>query len=197
MSLIPIRTARPEERRRAMGTVVLAFNSDPTMRWFWDDPGDYLEFMVSLTQAFAGRSFDLDTAYVTPGFEGVSLWLPPGVGPDGPALEALVQDSIRQAIVGEVEELVGQMEHFHIDEPHWYLPVIGVEPLHHGKGLGGALLRHALAICDRDDLPAYLESSNPRNVSLYERHSFEAVGEIQAGSSPVVTPMLRRRRSER
>ncbi|MCA1748539.1 MAG: hypothetical protein LC634_03060 [Sphingomonadales bacterium] len=39
--------------------------------------------------------------------------------------------------------------------------------------------------------PAYLESSNPRNISLYLRHGFEIVGEIQHGSSPVMTPMLR------
>ena len=28
---------------------------------------------------------------------------------------------------------------------------------------------------------AYLESSNPRNIPLYERHGFEALGEIQVG----------------
>jgi hypothetical protein len=43
-------------------------------------------------------------------------------------------------------------------------------------------------------LPAYLESSNPRNISLYERHGFEIIGLIQAGGSPTLTPMLRRPR---
>lgn len=69
--------------------------------------------------------------------------------------------------------------------------MIGVEPFHHGKGIGGALLAHTLALCDQAGLPAYLESSNPRNISLYQRHGFETIGEIQAGSSPFVTPMLR------
>jgi hypothetical protein len=36
-----------------------------------------------------------------------------------------------------------------------------------------------------------LESSNPKNISLYLRHGFEVIGEIQVGSSPVVTPMIR------
>jgi hypothetical protein len=40
-------------------------------------------------------------------------------------------------------------------------------------------------------LPDYLESANPRNISLCLRHGFVAVGEIQAGSSPTVVPMLR------
>ena len=41
------------------------------------------------------------------------------------------------------------------------------------------------------DLPAYLESSNPANVPLYQRHGFEVLGEIQVGSSPPVFPMYR------
>jgi predicted GNAT family acetyltransferase len=37
----------------------------------------------------------------------------------------------------------------------------------------------------------YLESSNPANISLYQRHGFEIMGEIRAGSAPLVTPMIR------
>jgi hypothetical protein len=40
-------------------------------------------------------------------------------------------------------------------------------------------------------VPAYLESTNPRNVSFYRRHGFEVLGTIQVGSSPPLIPMLR------
>jgi ribosomal protein S18 acetylase RimI-like enzyme len=83
------------------------------------------------------------------------------------------------------------MARYHPKEPHWYLPLIGIDPAHQGRGLGGALMRHATEICDRERVPAYLESSNLRNVPLYQRHGFEVMGKIQAGSSPVITPMLR------
>jgi ribosomal protein S18 acetylase RimI-like enzyme len=59
-------------------------------------------------------------------------------------------------------------------------------------GYGSALLRYALQQCDRDGVAAYLESSNPRNISLYERHGFAKLGSIQAGTSPTMVPMLRR-----
>jgi ribosomal protein S18 acetylase RimI-like enzyme len=72
--------------------------------------------------------------------------------------------------------------------------MIGVEPNSQGKGLGAALLRYALARCDKEGALAYLESSNPRNISLYERHGFEVMGEIRIGAAPLVTPMLRRPR---
>ncbi len=67
--------------------------------------------------------------------------------------------------------------------------------MHQGWGHGSARLRrHALEQCDRDGVIAYLESSNPRNIPLYERHGFASLGSIQAGSSPTIVPMLRRPR---
>ena len=67
-----------------------------------------------------------------------------------------------------------------------------VDPTSQGRGYGSALLRYALEQIDRTGAPAYLESSNPRNVPLYERHGFKILGRVQAGSSPTVVPMLRR-----
>ena len=58
-------------------------------------------------------------------------------------------------------------------------------------GLGSLILKEALQVIDEQGKIAYLESSNPKNISLYLRHGFEVIGEIQVGSSPVVTPMIR------
>lgn len=48
--------------------------------------------------------------------------------------------------------------------------LIGVDLAHQRKGYGSVLLQHALSQCARDHAPAYLESSNPANIPLYERH---------------------------
>jgi ribosomal protein S18 acetylase RimI-like enzyme len=93
-----------------------------------------------------------------------------------------------------LERLFAQMERHHPAEACWYLPLIGVDPSCQGRGHGSALLRYALEQCDRDGVPAYLESSNPRNIPLYQRQGFEIIGTIQADRSPTVVPMLRRRR---
>jgi ribosomal protein S18 acetylase RimI-like enzyme len=93
-----------------------------------------------------------------------------------------------------MSQVFEQMGKFHPEEPCWYLPLIGVDPTCQGRGYGSALLRYALEQVDGTGAPAYLESSNPRNVPLYERHGFEVLGRIQAGSSPTVVPMLRRPR---
>ena len=99
--------------------------------------------------------------------------------------------SVDPARMEEVGGFFEQIGNYHPEYPHWYLPMIGADPAHTGLGLGAALMKHALAKVDEQKMPAYLESSNPRNISLYERHGFEVLGEIQSGSSPVMTPMLR------
>ena len=87
-----------------------------------------------------------------------------------------------------------QMGRYHASEPHWYLPLMGVDPSQQNKGFGSALLQHTLNQFDRENKLAYLESSNPRNISLYKRHGFELLGTIQKGTSPSIAPMLRRPR---
>lgn len=63
-------------------------------------------------------------------------------------------------------------------EPHWYLAQIGVSAQARGTGVGTALLTSRLAAIDAVGTPAYLESSNERNRSLYMRHGFETISAI-------------------
>jgi ribosomal protein S18 acetylase RimI-like enzyme len=175
-------------------TVVLAFAADPVARWSWPESHQYLASMPQMARAFGGRAFANKGAHATDGYAGAALWLPPGVAPDEDALGQIVQRTVSDSIRPNVLALFEQMAAYHPHEPHWYLPLIGVDPIHQGKGHGDALMTYALEQCDRDHLPAYLESTNPRNISLYRRHGFEVLGTIQLGSSPPLVPMLRRPR---
>jgi ribosomal protein S18 acetylase RimI-like enzyme len=148
--------------------------------------------MPELTRAFGGAAFAHGSAFCTGNHEGVALWLPPGVSPDEEAMVSLVEDSLDETRRQEMFTVFEQMAQFHPTEPHWYLPLIGVDPVHQGTGVGSALLRHVTERFDREGAVAYLESSNPRNIPLYERHGFKQVGQIQAGSSPVMVAMVRR-----
>jgi len=125
-------------------------------------------------------------------FKGVALWLAPDAGPDEAALGRLIEGSVAAEKQADLAEVIEQMVRFHPEEPHWYLPFIGVDPACQGQGVGTALLRAMLARCDAERLPAYLESTNPRNQPFYELLGFRAVGEIRAGQCPPVVPMLRR-----
>ncbi len=70
--------------------------------------------------------------------------------------------------------------------------MVGVEPERQGRGVGSALLREVLTQCDAEGLPAYLESSNERNLTLYRRHGFEVIEELRLGrSGPLLWLMWR------
>lgn len=187
-----IETATTADKTAAIATLTLAFAADPMTRWSWPDPRTYLEAFPKFVEAFGGEAFPKGSAHRVDGCAGVALWLPPGVEPDGEAMGALMQATMKGQALMEGAQIMPQMASYHPKEPHWYLPLIGIDPQHQGKGLGGALLDHALALSDRDGVPAYLESSNPRNIGLYERHGFERLGRIQNGSSPTLVPMLRK-----
>ena len=181
----------PSDAEKAVSTIVLAFSADPAARWSYPDAHNYLTHFPSIVRAFGGKAFAERTSYQVNEVAGVALWLRPGIQPDEDALAATLRASVaaeRQAAVFAVFE---QMARYHPHEPHWYLPLIGVDPAHQRKGYGAALLQHALRQCDRDHTPAYLESSNPANMSLYERHGFRVLATIQQGSSPPIFPMLR------
>ena len=191
---IEIRSARADEFSQTVACIVAAFITDPLGRFAWPSPHQYLEAMPLATQAFAGASFEHATADVTTDFCGAGLWLPPGVHPDSEVLEKTFRDTAKPERLDDLLATFEKMDEWHPEERHWYLPMIGVEPNSQGRGLGGALMRHAIARSDEDEALAYLESSNPRNISLYERHGFEVMGKIQIGAGPLVTPMLRRPR---
>jgi len=180
----------------AIATVTMGFSTDPVARWFYPEPAEYFHWFPKFVRAFAGGSISGGSAYCTSNYSGAALWLRPGVHPDEQAMVALVEESLPQNRHATVFELFEKMGAGHPGEPHWYLPMIGVDTFQQNKGIGSSLMRHALERCDVEGLPAYLESSNPRNIPLYLRFGFEPVGEISAGGSPPLVPMLRKARGK-
>ena len=183
--------SRATERERAISTVVAAFITDPVTRWVYPDAHQYITYFPRIAHAFGGRAFDHDSAHAVGGFAGVALWLPPGVDPDGDTMGEIMGESVSPALMDDLLGFAEMQSANHPHEPHWYLPLIGVDPAHQGKGWGSALLGHATKIADEAKLPAYLEATNVNNRRLYERHGFEVVNEIQFGSSPTMFGMRR------
>lgn len=172
--------------------LVRANNSDPAARWLWPDSQQFLRHFPSFVRAFGGKAFAHESAYYIDGYVGAALLLPPNVHPDEDKLISLVQRTVSEQVQKDFFQVFEQMGRYHPSEAHWYLPLMGVDPSKQGKGLGSALLQHMLIQLDREKKLVYLESSNPRNISLYKRHGFEMLGTIQIGTSPPMTPMIRR-----
>jgi ribosomal protein S18 acetylase RimI-like enzyme len=180
-------TLAPADIYRATAVLVLAFTHDPIVRWQYPEPAQYLRLFPDFVRAFGGSALRQETARYVGEHAGVALWLPPGTDLDHAAIDATLPVARKAEIAAVLEELAS----YHPSEPHWYLPLIGVDPVYHRKGYGAMLLDDTLHRCDRDHVAAYLESTNPANIPLYQRHGFTLLGTVQVGSSPPLFPMLR------
>jgi ribosomal protein S18 acetylase RimI-like enzyme len=189
-----IKIATAPDEASIIAVIVLAFSADPAVRWTWPDPQQYLRHFPNFVKALGGKAFAHGSAYYVDGYAGAAMWLPPEVSPDENVLVELLQLTGYAPVQKDVFAVFEQMARYHPQEPHWFLPFIGVDPFQQGKGCGGALMQHALVPCDRDRKLAYLESSNPKNIPLYERYGFELLGTIQVRTSPPIFPMLRKPR---
>ncbi len=180
------------------------FYDDPVMMWVFPVAATRLE---QLEIAFAGfvRDFlpDRGTVHVLDD-ACVTFWRTPDFDYDAPAPTEADADAdaaqhpstpFTPDILERFAILDAAIREVHPHDPHWYLNVISTVPQRQGQGLGGRTLEPVLAICDTDAIPAYLESSNPRNMTLYRRHGFDQTGEITLPDGPSLYPMWRDPRS--
>lgn len=169
------------------------FYGDPVMRWiFPDDDRRHEQLEVSfgmLAGRFAAREGRIDLVDDV----ATAMWLPPDPPPQ-PEEDPPPPDTwhlFSAEIAERFRALGAAMEAAHPVEPHWYLGVVATVPEEQGRGLGARILRPVLDLCDRDGLPAYLESSNERNLPFYFRHGFVQTGEIVVAGGPTLFPMWR------
>jgi ribosomal protein S18 acetylase RimI-like enzyme len=174
-----------------------AFADDPIFEYLL--PGVPLEARARRTYPF----FVADTrirvrsasAWTTPEHTGAALWAQPG------KWRTTLADSLRLAwpiLRGSRGRALTRLsalsaiEKVHPRQPHWYLAVLGTDPDHQGKGVGGALLGPVLDRCDADDIPAYLDTSKASNIGYYERFGFTVEQELALGKgAPTVWTMWR------
>lgn len=188
--------ATPDDRIRVLSTVALAFASDPLVRWMLPESDMYMANVLGVFDGFAGHSIEGGTCLVTTSFEGAAMWIAPGVEGDDEAAGERLAKIFSPEFLPKMGAVLAAMASYHpTDDNCWYLPLIGVDPGHQNKGVGSALMKYMTEKLDREGGMAYLESTNQKNISLYLRHGFEVMGEIQIEDSPVVTPMVRQKRN--
>lgn len=176
------------------------FYDDPLMSWVLPDGARRLE---QLTFVFGGLAEDMlpdrGEVWLADGAS-VALWRAPGFDHTG-ASDDPEQQAASVARWADAPIAPDELERFgvlgeamnaaHPHEEHWYLNVVSTLPSRQSQGLGATVLRPVLERCDEEGIPAYLESSNRRNVSLYLRHGFVETGEIALPDGPSLTPMWR------
>jgi GNAT superfamily N-acetyltransferase len=171
-----------------------AFHEDPIVDWVFQDEAVRPKYT---RRFFAGRARVLigqQEIYTVDGAAAAAMWARPDEWRD-PPLRAMKELAILAPgvglRVGRVVRGLVQVEARHPKPPHWYLAVLGTEPSRQGEGLATRLLQEVLESCDRDEIPAYLETGTERNVAFYTRHGFKATDELRLPKGPPIWLMWR------
>lgn len=181
-----VRLAEAGDVKQLGDVLADAFADDPVVSWLippWvDDRDERLRlFFTSMSRTYLRLG---KPCYLAGDGSAAALW----GSPDSWKLpmEEMVSEAEPQiAAFGDrletAVELQLQIEGLHpANPPHFYLAYLGARRGSQGRGHGGRLMQSVLTQADADGVPAYLESSNARNVPLYERHGFTVVGEFRA-----------------
>lgn len=181
---IATRRATAHDVPRMAAVLADAFAGDPTFVHFFPRAADRRKRVERFFRLIALERMALphDATYVTTGeVAGAALWLPSSAAQMS-VLDQLrmLPRSLRVAGLDLPRHIRGgaAFEAAHPHEPHWYLLFAGVAPAAQGRGIGSALMRPMLDVCDGDRIGAYLDATTERNRKLYERHGFEVIGEF-------------------
>ena len=192
-----VRKATLADAPRLAQALASAFEDDPVIAWIFPDEHRRRRVLpVFMEFRLRNLAFPHDEVWMTVDGSAAAVWLPP---PGRWQLSRPQQLRLLPALVrflglrtvsvlGGLDRMEARHPH---DPPHWYLFILGTEQAAQGRGLGSALLAQVLARVDADGMPAYLESSNERNLAWYGRHGFEVTSEVVIPGGPRIWPMWR------
>jgi GNAT superfamily N-acetyltransferase len=194
-----VRAARRDEAALLGEVLADAFAEDPVFAWLIPPhlrgrDHRMCTFFTSMSRGYLRLG---KPCYLTGDASAAALWAAPGAwampfsqiiveaAPNGLAFRRRLFRALRTQL---------QIERLHAAQspPHWYLGYLGTRRDRQSQGLGSQLLREVLPGADTEGVPAYLESSNERNLPLYERNGFRVIGELRAlGHGPTIWRMWR------
>lgn len=172
--------------RRDLGAVssvwVEAFADDPYLRWIEPDDARWYAFGSAWMTFIADLVFERGHTYVDDDHDVAVAWVPPDValiGPDDVARgRSIMAEHAGETRADEAVETIMAARAHALDGAHWTLQYIGVTDRRRGTGLGAAAVEPMLRMCDLEGLPCGLVSTNPRNVSFYQRLGFTVDAEV-------------------
>ena len=185
---IEIRDLTTAEKALAGAVAGRALSDNPTFRWIAGD--DNL--------ARVGGAMDLFAGFVAGHLDPqVGAFLGDHVvGVCGSAAPVMCIGDVAPEELRTPPETIGapgngSREHFvwsllctkDLDERHWHLGPVSVEPLLQGEGIGAKMLTIFCQRMDNAGEIVWLETDKPDNVIFYSRHGFVVAEEVVAPTS--------------
>ncbi len=184
--------ATPADRPGVVETVVAAFKTDPAFRFFFPDDATY----HTHSSTFAGYLFDRrvhsGTVWVVGAGASVAMW-------DAPSTVEVVATPPAELVLPA--EVMDRLDVYHEAvqtalpaATGWYLGILATHPDHAGRRWGRSVMAGGLDRARTEGHPAYLETTNPRNIDLYQRAGWEVLDTLMVGPVQVWTMVHYHRR---
>ena len=174
-----------------------AFADDPYLRWIQPDDDGWPAFGSAWLTFVAALAFERGHTYLDEDGDLAVAWIPPDLSLAGPddvrrgaaIIEQHAGSTTAEAALAAIIEARGHA----MEEPHWTLQYVGVRASARGRGAGAGAVAPILTRCDAEGLPCGLVSTNPRNLTFYERLGFRVTAEVwtsdrEAALRPMVRP---------
>jgi len=177
--------------------MVKAFQDDPFTNWLVkQDKKRMARFAATFECTLRAFGLTFGHLYTDKDRNGAAVWIPPGkFKPDSFSNIFLLPAYLKVVGLSRILKIMNAtsvVTKRHPGPQYFYLMSLGTLPSMQGKGIGSALLQPVLEICDRDKIPACLETSDPKNLSFYQKHGFKIKEElIIPGGGPKTWIMTR------
>ena len=183
-----------------------AFYDDPLFGYFVPDPVSQSKGLLTFMGASVADAKQFGEIWIARTGGKIAcgaVWLPPGAYPRGVRRDLMTNLRTLPTFVRSGRRLAGAVRllaaldkaHHEITEPHYYLGILGTDPLYQRAGAGSATLQPVLDRCDREGATAYLETQKEENIAYYARHAFDVVQLIDVDGAPPVWTLSRKPRS--
>lgn len=174
---------------QASVTLARAFQDDPLMRFLIPDPVNRAQKLPWFLGTTVRYCLAYGEVHATPALDAIACWLTPGNTTVTPARVFRTGGATTPFKLGfrgfqrllVWQEYVTKEHTAHAPELHFYLYVLGVDPLSRGHGLGRVLLEPMLARADIEQRLCYLETQTENNVRVYESLGFRL---MRVGKTP-------------
>ena len=185
----------------AAGVLVRSFADDPGLLFVLPEAEERSRLVPTLARTVLHYALLCGAPLVTSGdIRGAALWFPPNAPPPTAAQLEVTGISAAPGLLGpsafgRLNRLLDHVDAFHplhAPDPHWYLAMLGVDPIWQRIGIGEALMGPVFAAADRDGLCCYLEAPTASNADYYGRRGFDVIAETDIPDSDVHIWMMRR-----
>lgn len=180
------RLATRADKGRVIDILTAAFWDDPQILWFsGDGPDKETKIRAMMAFAFEER-FPAGDVFISKDENAAAIWKRDFRSRYSFPLFGEYLRFLRTYDFSDIRDITRLdkeiSKRYPIDDPYYYLWILGVHPDHQGKGLSKKMVVPVLEEAEAQNIPVYLETSKSRNIRIYEKRGFGQYDEMVVNS---------------